>query len=402
MKVINLVHNDIKIPLLYEFDDSLPVVTLKLVFRASGSVNESKPGLARLVGNLLNEGTKTKGVSEFAKELEIKAVEIYASCGFETFVIEINCLKEHFNFAYSKLLELLSDPNLTLKTLEKLKTMTKGEIATNSSDFDYVAKSALDEILYEGSLLAIPQIGTLESINSINLDDVKEFLKALSLSNLFIVLAGDIESREFSEIFEILPVGNKRELCFIKTNENMIKKELIRNTEQAFIYFGAPFDVKKDEHYLASVATFILGSSGFGSRLLEEIRVKRGLAYSVYAKSDLTLSSTKIWGYMQTKLENQNSAISVIKSEFERFVKDGVLKSELDAAKNFLLGSVVLSKETMFKRVAIKQNEFYSGDEFGQFERNLELIRALDLKTMNSFISDHDEILKLSFSIVTK
>ncbi|QKF64932.1 M16 family metallopeptidase [Campylobacter corcagiensis] len=391
--------NGVKV--LYEFDQSLPVVTLRLIFCASGVVSEKKQGLAKLSAKLLNEGTKTKGL-EFNKSLEIKAVEIYASCGFETFVIELNCLKEHFGFAYSKLLELLKDPNLDANILEKLKIITKGEIATNESDFDYIAKCELDKILHDGSNLAYPSSGSIKSVESINLDDICEFLGGLNLSNLHIVLAGDIKEQNFKELFEILPKGDKRELPKISTTNKMITKEISKPTEQAYIYFGAPFNATKDESYKASVSTFILGSSGFGSRLLEEIRVKRGLAYSAYARNSFTLTNSKIWGYMQTKLENKDSAISVIKDEFEHFVKYGVSDDELKAAKNFLLGSVPLQKETMFKRVAIRQKEFYDGYEFGEFERDLERIKALSLDGLNEFINTHHEITKLSFSIVTK
>lgn len=391
--------NGVKV--LYEFDKSLPVVTLRLIFCASGVVAETKQGLAKLSAKLLNEGTKTKGL-KFNEELEIKAVEIYASCGFETFVIELNCLKEHFGFAYSKLLELLKEPNLDPVVLDKLNTMTKGEIATNESDFDYVARCELNAILHEGSNLAYPSSGSVESVESISLKEIDEFIKGLNLANLHIVLAGDIKEQDFSELFEILPKGEKKELPKISTTNKMIIKELLKQTEQAYIYFGAPFNAPKDERYKASVATFILGSSGFGSRLLEEIRVKRGLAYSAYARNSFTLTNSKISGYMQTKLENKNKAIAVIKDEFERFVQGGVSKDELEVAKNFLLGSVPLQKETVFKRVAIRQNEFYEGGEFGEFEKNLERIKALSLDELNAFIKAHDEITKLSFSIVTK
>lgn len=399
MIVNELDFNGVK--LLYEFDDSLPVVTLRLVFRASGTVNEKIPGLAKISAKLLNEGTKSKGI-EFNKELDIKAVELFSSCGFETFVIEINSLKEHFGFAYDKLLELLKDPNLDDEILEKLKIMTKGEIATNESDFDYIARCELNKILHVGSALEYPSNGTIESIDSIGLDDVNEFISSLNLSNLYIVLAGDIKKQSFSQLAQILAVDKKFSLPKISTTGKIVTKELKKDTEQAYIYFGAPFNVTKDERYKASVATFILGSSGFGSRLLEEIRVKRGLAYSAYATNSFTLTNSKIWGYMQTKLENKDSAISVIKDEFCRFVESGVNLDELNAAKDFLLGSVPLQKETMFKRVAIRQNEYYEGDEFGEFERNLERIKNLSLDELNAFIKVHDEITKLSFSIIVK
>ena len=403
MKKIDLKYKNLSIPLLYEFDNSMPVVNFKLIFKASGSVANGKfPGLANLVAKMLNEGTSKLGVSEFANLLELKAVNLSVFSGFETFGFEINTLKENFDYGLNLLISLLKDPNFTQKTLDKIKTLIKGEIASNNTDFDYLSRTELNRLLYENTSLEYPQIGTLESIDKIGLNEVKEFFDALFLENLFIVLAGDIkENINLNELLNCFKNGNKNNLPFIKTSDEQKLSFVKKQVEQAYIYFGAPYNVKKDEIFKANVAIFIFGSSGFGSRLMEEIRVKRGLAYSIYARADFGLSSSKIWGYMQTKNESKDDAIEVIKSEFLKFVKDGVSQDELNSAKNFLLGSVVLQKETMFGRINIKQKEFYMGEEFGELERTLEKIKALNLDDLNKFIKAHDEILNLSFSVVS-
>ena len=403
MKKIDLKYKNLSIPLLYEFDNSMPVVNFKLIFKASGNVANGKfPGLANLVAKMLNEGTSKLGVSEFANLLELKAVNLSIFSGFETFGFEINTLKENFDYGLNLLISLLKDPNFTQKTLDKIKTLIKGEIASNNIDFDYLSRTELNRLLYENTSLEYPQIGTLESIDKISLNEVKEFFDALFLENLFIVLAGDIkENINLNELLNCFKNGNKNNLPFIKTSDEKKLSFVKKQVEQAYIYFGAPYDVKKDEIFKANVAIFIFGSSGFGSRLMEEIRVKRGLAYSIYARADFGLSSSKIWGYMQTKNESKDDAINVIKSEFLKFVKNGVSQDELNSAKNFLLGSVVLQKETMFGRINIKQKEFYMGEEFGEFERTLEKIKALNLDDLNEFIKAHDEILNLSFSVVS-
>lgn len=403
MKKIDLKYKNLNIPLLYEFDSSMPVVNFKLIFKASGSVaNDKFPGLANLVAKMLNEGTSKLGVSEFANLLELKAVNLTVFSGFETFGFEINTLKENFDYGLNLLINLLKDPNFTQKTLDKIKTLIKGEIASNNTDFDYLSRTELNRLLYENTSLEYPQIGTLESIDKISLKEVKEFFDALFLENLFIVLAGDIkENIDLNELLNCFKSGVKNNLAFIKTSDKKKLSFVKKQVEQAYIYFGAPYNVKKDEIFKANVAIFIFGSSGFGSRLMEEIRVKRGLAYSIYARADFGLSSSKIWGYMQTKNESKDDAIEVIKSEFLKFVKDGVSQDELNSAKNFLLGSVVLQKETMFGRINIKQKEFYMGEEFGELERTLEKIKALNLDDLNKFIKAHDEILNLSFSVVS-
>ncbi len=90
---------------------------------------------------------------------------------------------------------------------------------------------------------------------------------------------------------------------------------------------------------MAKVASFILGGSGFGSRLMEEIRVKRGLAYSAYGQVSMNKSHSYFTGYLQTKLESADEAKELVSSLVNEFVRNGVTKDELEAAKNFLLGS---------------------------------------------------------------
>ena len=240
-------------------------------------------------------------------------------------------------------------------------------------------------------------------MESITLDDVKNFISSkLDLANLFVVLGGEVTPGELNldEILSSLKQGEARELKLLKTDEKCGQKSIIKPSEQAYIYFGAPFDVSREERYKAKVATFILGEGGFGSRLMEEIRVKRGLAYSAYARSEFALSHSQIWGYLQTKNESRSEAVAVVKDEFAKFVKNGVKAGELAQAKRFLLGSQPLRQETLFNRLNIAQSEFYNGFKLGNFKDELEKISKLKLAELNAFIAEHAEIEKLSFAVL--
>ena len=270
MKIINLKAANLQIPTVYEASKTLPAVSLKLIFKVAGTCAEEKAGLAKFVAKIFDEGTLSKGAA-----------------GFETFAFELNCLQEHFSFAIARLKELLEEPNLSQKSFEKVRTLTLGEILGNESDYDYLARVALNGLLYPGTNLARPSIGTKQSVESITLEDVKNFITSkLDLANLFVVLGGEVTPEELNldEILSSLKHGEARELKLFKTDEKCGQKSIIKPSEQAYIYFGAPFDVSREERYKAKVATFILGEGGFGSRLMEEIRVKRGLAYSAYAR----------------------------------------------------------------------------------------------------------------------
>ena len=135
---------------------------------------------------------------------------------------------------------------------------------------------------------------------------------------------------------------------------------------------------------------------------MEEIRVKRGLAYSAYARIDVSKSSNYLTGYLQTKLESLDEAKATVKEVVAEFVKNGVSEEELEQTKKFILGSEPLRAETMSQRLNRTFMEYYKGFELGHSERELEMIKDLKLKDLNEYIKKHVEILDLSFAIVTK
>jgi predicted Zn-dependent peptidase len=401
----------VKVPFIFEQDKRLPIVSMQIVFTHSGSIDEGKHyGLARMSAKMLNEGSLKRGSVGFADALDARAIQLSSTAGNETFVIELGSLKEEFDTGITLLSEQLREPNFTDKTLEKVKTMALSDIARKEADFDTVASDELKTVLFEGTPMAVPNIGTAKSIKAIKLSDIEAFKKDhLVLSNALIVMGGDISISDakakvqaFLSALEKGKVGQERHYEPRKTPKESILKR--PQTEQAYLYFGAPFDMKEgdSEFYKARVAMFILGSSGFGSRLMEEIRVKRGLAYSAYSRLSVAKTNTYFSGYLQTKLESQEEAKKTVVEVIDTFVREGVSQSELDQARKFLLGSEPLRVETLSQRLGRTFSEYYQGKPLGHSLQELELIRTLSLDELNNFIKRHGEIRDLSYAIVTK
>ena len=406
----NIDVNGIKVPFIYEKDTRLPLTTTQIIFINSGSIQNTQiVGLANFSAKILNEGTKKLGSNGFAEQLESKAISISAHSGTETFVMEMSALKDEYKNGMSYFEALLSDPNYTTDSIAKIKTMTLGSLSRKENDFDYIASNELKKILFDGGVLGQASAGTVHSVNRIQLSDVQNFIrKNLVISKAIIVVGGDIDVKEVKKrvkrLLELLPKGQKEDVIHYDVRKNpetvIIKKE----TEQAYIYFGSPYNMKVDdeEYYKARVATFILGTGGFGSRLMEEIRVKRGLAYSAYARVHVSSSSSYMSGYLQTKLDSMDEAKKTVSKVIAKFVKKGVTQEELEQTKKFLLGSEPLRVETMSQRLNRTFMEYYKGFKLGHSAQELEKIKNLKLKDLNKYIKAHTEILDISFAIVTK
>lgn len=402
--------NKVKIPVIYEISNLLPTGYIQLVFIGGGSINDGvMSGLSNVSASLLNEGTKELGVSKFSELLESKAISLSAATGTETLDLSLNFLKKEQTNAIKLLGDLLKSPNLTPSTLQKIQTQFTSALLNKQSDFDYIANTNLSSILFKNTPLANPALGTLKTIQSIKLNDVKKYLQDnLVLNRLVIVMGGDMDIdktlNELKSILSSLPEGEKSQIHHYEANSNPQEKIVYKDTQQAYVYFGSPFYSKnlQEDSYKAKVAGFILGSSGFGSRLMEEVRVKRGLAYSAYMRLVSGKITNYAIGYLQTALKNQDESIKIVKKVVDDFVKNGATQAELDSAKEFLLGSEPLRNETFSQRLNAKFFNFYLGLPLDFNKTQLEQIKNLSLSDLNAFIKSHPEISKLSFSIVSK
>ncbi len=397
-----------EVPFIFEEDKNLPIISMQLVFKNSGSMSDTENGLVKLTAKLLNEGTKKDGSVGFARRLENRAINLSVHSGSETFVIELSSLKSEFNYGVELLKELLSDPNYTKESLKKVKTQTIGELKRKESDFDYISMLKMKGMIFPNTPLAKPSLGTIKSVESISLEDIKKQIEThLGLENAIVVMGGDINQTEATElvssILDILPNIKSTSIPTLKA----IGKEQIEVTKveskQAYIYFGSPLNIPFDskELYLSKVASFILGSSGFGSRLMEEIRVKKGLAYSAYSRFSINRTHSYFWGYLQTKVKSKDEAVKSVKEVVNNFLDKGVTAEELESAKQFLLGSEPLRNETLSQRLNRAFMEYYHNRPLGATVEDLEKINSIKLDELNSFISNHKEIDKISFSVVT-
>lgn len=405
-----LTHTQIKgvqIPVIYEYSALIPAGNIQLVFQGGGSINADKIALTALKDEILSLGSSKKGNVGFANALEEKAISLSASSGSQTLNFYLSFLKEYQKDAINLLGELIHHPNL--KEISKAKTALNARILSNKSDFDYLASELLNKQLFAGTPLANPSLGTQKDVEAISKKDIKASLDStLNLSNAIIVAGGDIELEStlkmLESVLQDLPNGEPytKKHFEVSTKPSFVSENA--PTQQAYIYFGSPLKMQnlKEERYLARVAGFILGASGFGSRLMEEVRVKRGLAYGAYFRYATSSLISYGIGQLQTKLESQDEAIKVVREVISDFVKNGATQKELDDAKKFLLGSEPLGNETLSQRLGRSFNEYFLGLEIGFYKQELERIKNLELKTLNAYIKSHPEIAELTFGVITQ
>jgi len=397
------------IPFIFEKSDSLPIVSMELVFVSSGAITDGNlSGLAKFSASLLNEGSLKSGSEKFAERLDSKAIHLSSGVGYETFVIRLDSLKENFLEGVELLIELLTSPNLSKETFEMVQAKTISKILQTESNYDYQALKNLKKLIFKGTPLASTELGTVESVQNITLKDVEKFLKnRLVLKRVIPIIGGNLSEDEAKKILKSilgnLEVGESQPLQKFEFNSEDREVVEFKDTKQAYIYFASPLNIKYSDkdRYKAKVMFFILGSSGFGSRLMEEVRVKNGLAYSVSANGVIEKSRSYFSGHLQTKIDNLDKAKDIVERVIKEFIENGATEEELESAKKFILGSEPLRNETLSQRLHRAFKNYYSERPLDYNKKELELIKNLSLSELNQFIKKHREILQLSYSIIT-
>ena len=376
--------------------DNLGRSIIEIVVKNAGSIF-AKEGVAYFLSHIFNTKGSLLKKEKFYSFTDQDAIEFHTNVNREFFTFSIKFLNDKQNKALNLLKEIITSPNITKESFEKSKKEIQAKIQNKQNDNDYLASKNLFKTIFKNTPLEFPVIG--ENVQNITLNDIEKFYNSLFEKEYIVINGGKKQNLE--EITKLFSPKKETSPLFIPKKADNIYH--YKNVEQSYIHFAASFDVDyKKELHLAKIATFILGAGGFGSRMMEEIRVKRGYAYSAYASNAFRKTYRLLSGYLQTKLENSNDALNLVKEMIEEFQTNGISEEELNQAKQFLIGSEPLRNETLNQRLLKKFNEIYLELPENYYEKELEMIKNTSLDEVNEFIKKHPEIKEITFSIVTK
>ncbi len=349
----------------YDFvlDNGLKVVILNIEDAKSldivigfdtGSLNESKPGLSYLTSQVLLFKNKKYNMLEIPKYIESLGGVINTSSGHDISTIEIKCLQEDTYDVLSKLLDILTGFEVDDEVLSIVKPSIISSIKAKDDDpWDYTRKVFLKELYGTHPYGREPESDE-ESINKITPIDIKNFFRDFyTPDNATLAIVGKVEKEK---IIKFLTEnyskwkGKKATYNVPKIKKSNSKREvkIKRDLKQSTIRIGhLSTNIKDKNRIKLKVLNHILGGGGFGSRLMEKVREKEGLAYGITSNFYI---DRKLEGYFfvgtQTENKNVKKVIEIITNEIKEIIDNGVSQKELDDTKNFLKGSMLLSMES--------------------------------------------------------
>ncbi len=332
-------------------DDSVPVIAMDFGFKGAGSVQDpkGKQGLARMLSNTLDEGAGSLDGKEFQQALREKAISFGFSSGRDNFSGSLKTLTKNKERAFELAELALTKPRFDKEAVDRMREANLSRIKSSLADPGWKAARLLNDKAFADHPYALNSGGTLSSLQGITSKDLEKFHKrVIGKNNLYVAVAGDISAEELAETLDQI-FGDLPDVELEPANDHEIKNQgtvfhYEDDIPQTVIEIMQPgIGRTAPEFQTAQVMNFILGSSGFGSRLTKEIRETRGLTYGIYS---YFYSLDHLDGMaVSTSTANANvpEMLGLIKAEFERIKSEPVTDKELQSAKSYLVGSLPLS-----------------------------------------------------------
>lgn len=387
-------------------DHTVPIIAMDFSF-AGGSTQDDvgKEGTVNMLTSLFDEGAGDMDARAFQTALEEDAVKLSFDTGRDRFFGSLRVLTPNQSVGFDLLSKALQSPRFDAEPIGRMRSSWISSVRRASTQPGTIVGEAFGKAAYPNHPYSRPSRGTLESLAAITRDDlVKQYKNIVTRADLTIGVVGAIDAETLSkvldQVFAGLPAsGDLKTVADTKVAETGLI-QVPFNAPQTTIRFGAPgIDRKDPDFYSAFLVNHILGGGSFSSRLYNEVREKRGLAYGVYSYlADLDHVSL-FGGGMSTRTDNTQQAIELLKQEISLMAKNGPTEKELADAKKFLIGSYPLrfdSSSKISRQLVAVQNSDLGIDYFARRNSYIEAVTLEDTKRVAKKLLDPSKLLMVT------
>ena len=317
-----------------------------------GSRDEPDPlaGTSHFLEHLLFKGTPTRSAKDIADAFDAVGGDVNAFTGKEYTCYYSRVLDADLPMSLEVLSDMIINSVIEPVEFDSERRVILEEIAMHEDAPDELVHDLFYRSMWNGHPLGRPVLGFNETISAVQRDQVAEYWRQrYSPANLVVAAAGNLEHDDLvgrvQELFALAPDGRRTLRSDTAPQAHLGVDVHKRPTEQAHIVFGAEGLPRnhEDRHALAVLDTVLGG--GMSSRLFQEVREKRGLAYSVYSYRSLFADTGTFVVYAGTTPQNAETVIDIVRGEVDAIVRDGITEAELERARGHIKGSLVLSAE---------------------------------------------------------
>jgi len=331
--------------------NELPMLDVHVVFDAGSARDGKLPGLANFTHGMLDKGAGDWTTDQIAERVDSVGASISGSVARDMAVLTLRCLTDDSiqNKALATLQTILQQPRFLEQELQReRKQLLIGLQNEQQSPGDIIDKLFYKN-LYKQHPYATPVSGDIDSAKRLNRDALLAFYKQYYVaSNAVIAMVGAVDETRARQIAEQLTAGLPRgqRAKRVSSVPELKEAQLVEHqhpSSQTHVMLGQPGMQRGDKDYFALyVGNHILGGSGFSSRIVDEVREKRGLAYSSYSYFIPMRDKGPFLLGLQTKNTQAKEALKVLHETLDKFIKEGPTEAELEHAIKNITGGFPL------------------------------------------------------------
>lgn len=385
-----------------------PAVNVRLLLRAGASNDPiGKPGVAALVGQLLDQGTTTRSAPAIASEIDNIGGALAVGAGGDLSFVDAIVMKDSFDLALDMLADVTRRPAFATQEIERQRQQVLSSIQVSYDDPAYIATVVFNRLVYGFHPYGMPQNGTPESIRAITRDDLVSFHRTFYLpNNAVLAVVGDVTADEaFAEVERAL--GNwKRGAPPVFMTEEVPEatRRLVvvdrPGAVQTTVRVGHVAFARADPDFLAfDLAVKILGGEG-GNRLGNVLRTERSLTYAASAE----LAGRQLSGDFMAKTDTRSAATSealrLTVDEITRMGREPVHPRELQGAQDYLAGNFPITIETPNAIATQVLEAMLFGLDLDELETYPERINAVTVDDIQRVAKNHLKPANLAIVLV--
>ena len=329
----------------------LPMFDLRLTFAAGSSQDQATPGIAVLTNAMLNEGVKGKDVSAIAEGFEGLGADFSNGAYRDMAVASVRSLSvpDKRDPALKLFSEVVGKPTFPADSLARIKNQLLASFEYQKQNPGALAGKELFKRLYGDHPYGHPSEGTAQTITPITLAQLKAFhAKAYAAGNAVIALVGDLSRDEAqaiaAQVSASLPKGPALAKLPTPVEPKAGETHIEFPSKQTHLMLAQLGIDRNDPDFAAlSLGNSVLGGGGFGSRLMTEVREKRGLTYGISSGFTPMQAQGPFMIGLQTRAELSENTLKLVQDIVRDFLANGPTQKELDDAKRELSGSFPLS-----------------------------------------------------------
>lgn len=330
-------------------EPSIPFTALEIRFKGGASLDApGKRGAINLMTGLLDEGAGDLDAQAFAKTRESLA----ASFGFEVFddalSVSAKFLTENRDEAIALLRSALVEPRFDDDAIERVRAQVLSGIASDANDPSHIASTTFDAMAFGDHPYGTDRNGTQDSVTALTRDDlIAAHDRLLTRDRLYVGAVGDITPDALGVLLDTLlgdlPASSGIDVPRAPFDLDAGVTVVDMDVPQSVAYFGHSGITRDDPDFFAAyVANEIFGGSGFDSRLMTEVREKRGLTYGIGSYLAAFDQAELVLGQASTANNRMAETIEVVREEWRKISDKGVTQEELDATITYLTGAYAL------------------------------------------------------------